>query len=61
MPWSSVDSSKATEKQIKYAEALLEKLYGDINVPIYKMTKQEISRLIEECKDKLGGGDNVQS
>lgn len=59
MPWNSVDSSKATDKQIKYAESLLEKLYGDICYPIYTMTKHEISRLIDECKEKLGGGDNV--
>lgn len=58
-PWDAVDSSKATDKQIKYAEVLLEKLYGDICYPIYTMTKQEISRLIDECKQKLGGEGNV--
>lgn len=54
MPWSSVESSKATEAQISYAEKLLEELYGDINIPIYKMSKTEISKVIEQCLEDLG-------
>jgi hypothetical protein len=52
LSWDSVDSNKATEKQIKYAEVLLEACYGDINFPIYTMTKQEINVIIEETKKK---------
>jgi hypothetical protein len=51
--WESVDSSKATEKQIKYAEKLLEQYYGDINEPIYTMSKQNITALITDLEKKI--------
>jgi hypothetical protein len=54
MPWNDVTKTSATEKQIKYAEKLLEELYGDINEPIYKMSKHEISELIDDCLTQLG-------
>lgn len=52
MSWDSVNSSKATEKQIKYAETLLEAYYGDINFPIYTMSSRDISELIDDVKKK---------
>ncbi len=50
MSWKDVDSNKATEKQIEYAEALLEAVYGEIIKPVRNMTKQEISKVIDETK-----------
>jgi hypothetical protein len=50
--WDNVESNKATEKQIKYAEALLESYYGDICYPIYTMNKKDISNLIDDTKKK---------
>jgi hypothetical protein len=57
MSWETVDTNKATEKQIKYAEALLEACYGDINFPIYTMSKDEISQLIDDTKKKCQDED----
>lgn len=51
MGWGEVVSDKATEAQIKYAEALLEARYGEILEPIYTMTKHEISLVIDESKE----------
>jgi hypothetical protein len=51
--WESVDTNKATDKQIKYAERLLEQYYGDITEPIYTMTKQDITVLITKLEKKI--------
>lgn len=48
MAWNDVDSNKPTHKQIEYAKVLLEALYGDIIRPVEKMTKKELSSLIDE-------------
>lgn len=53
MGWNDVKDPKdfkATDKQIKYAEMLLEAVYGEIIEPIYKMSKHEISQVITEAK-----------
>lgn len=54
MAWEDVKFVKeqATEKQIKYAEALLEALYGEIVENIYTMDKWELSDLITELKEE---------
>lgn len=54
MAWEDVKVVKeqATEKQIKYAEALLEALYGEIIENIYTMDKWELSDLITELKEE---------
>ncbi len=54
MAWEDVKIIKeqATEKQIKYAEALLEALYGEIIENIYTMNKWELSDLIAELKEE---------
>lgn len=54
MAWRDVKVVKeqATEKQIKYAEALLEALYGEIIENIYTMDKWELSDLITELKEE---------
>lgn len=53
MSWEDIKDNKtldkATERQIKYAEKLLEELHGDICYPIYDMSKDEISKLIDKC------------
>ncbi len=54
MGWDDVvdpKQFKATKAQIRYAEILLEAVYGDIIEPIYKMNKYEISDVITEAKD----------
>ncbi len=54
MGWGDVvdpKEFKATKAQIRYAEILLEAVYGDIIEPIYKMNKYEISDVIREAKD----------
>ncbi len=54
MGWDDVvdpKQFKATKAQIRYAEILLEAVYGDIIEPIYKMNKYEISDVIREAKD----------
>jgi hypothetical protein len=50
MAWNDIDKidNKPTEKQIQYAEVLLEAIYGDIIKPVRDMTKQEVSKLISE-------------
>ena len=52
MSWGDVSkpSNEPTDKQIQYAEALLEAVYGEIIKPVRKMTKQEVSNLIDELK-----------
>ena len=52
--WNDVEKvdNKPTEKQIKYAEVLMEACYGDIIKPIKKMTKQQLSILIDEMITK---------
>jgi hypothetical protein len=54
MAWEDVKIVKeqATEKQIKYAEALLEALYGEIIENIYTMDKWRLSDLISELKEE---------
>ena len=54
MAWEDVKIIKeqATKKQIKYAEALLEALYGEIIENIYTMNKWELSDLIAELKEE---------
>lgn len=54
MAWKDVKIIKeqATEKQIKYAEALLEALYGEIVENIYTMDKWRLSDLIAELKEE---------
>lgn len=46
--WDNIDKTSATDKQIAYAEKLLEELYGEITEPIYKMDKHQLSVLIDE-------------
>lgn len=58
MAWNDVENNKATDKQIKYAEKLLEDYYGDIVYPIYNMNKNEISKLISETKSMIEKKDN---
>jgi hypothetical protein len=64
MPWEDIKQARqdmmATAAQIEYAEALLEELYGEINLPIYSMTKHEISKLITELKTQRGDIDDAK-
>ena len=47
---------QATKVQILYAEALLGELGYDLeNYPLSEMSKQEVSKLIDDLKDELCG------
>lgn len=47
---------QATKTQIMYAEALLRELGYDLeNYPLSEMSKQEVSKLIDDLKDELCG------
>ena len=47
---------QATKAQIMYAEALLRELgYDEADYPLAKMSKQEVSKLIDDLKDELYG------
>ena len=47
---------QATKAQIMYAEALLRELgYDEADYPLAKMSKQEISKLIDDLKNELCG------
>lgn len=47
---------QATKAQIMYAEALLRELgYDAQDYPLSNMSKQEISKLIDDLKDELYG------
>ena len=47
---------QATKAQIMYAEALLRELGYDLeNYPLSEMSKQEVSKLIDDLKNELCG------
>ena len=47
---------QATKGQILYAKALLRELgYDEADYPLAEMSKQEISKLIDDLKDELYG------
>lgn len=54
MAWNDIDliDNKPTEKQIQFAEVLMEAIYGDIYTSVRSMTKREVSKLIDKLKTK---------
>ena len=53
---------QATKAQIMYAEALLRELGYDIDdYPLSEMSKQEVSKLIDDLKDELCGREVLRA
>ena len=53
---------QATKAQILYAEALLRELGYDLDdYPLSDMSKQEVSKLIDDLKDELCGHEVLRA
>jgi hypothetical protein len=49
MSWDSIkQDTQPTEAQLRYAEKLLEERDGEVSGELYKMSKQDVSKLIDE-------------
>lgn len=57
MAWEDVNSNKATEKQIQYAEKLMELIYGEIVTDVHSMDVRSASKLIDDLKHKIDTGE----
>ena len=53
---------QATKAQIMYAEALIHELGYDLDdYPLSEMSKQEVSKLIDDFKDELCGHEVLRA
>jgi hypothetical protein len=53
MGWDDITFTKPTDKQIKYAEHLMEVVYGDVISDVSRMSKSEVSHVIDDLRHKV--------